>query len=87
MSYPRRSRPLVSLVILLSLALASLAWPQQPATNEPTLPARVYVPYEKLKNVLDTEGQGVFLPYKEFERLWLNAQGRPAAAPEASSGR
>ena len=47
MSYPRRSRLLVSLVILLSLALASLGWPQ--TTNEPTLPARVYVPYEKLR--------------------------------------
>ena len=33
-------------------------------------PAKVYVPYKELKAVFEKEGQGVFLPYKEFQRLW-----------------
>ena len=42
------------------------------------IPAKVYVPYEKLKNVFETEGQGVFLPYRDFQKLWEAAQSRPA---------
>ncbi len=42
------------------------------------IPAKVYVPYEKLKNVFETEGQGVFLPYTDFQKLWEASQGRPA---------
>ena len=46
-------------------------------------PAKVYVPYEELKNVFETEGQGVFLPYRDFQKLWEAAQGRPAEISQA----
>lgn len=48
-----------------------------------TPPSKVYVPYEKLKGVFEKEQQGVFLPYKEFQKLWRAAQGRPAGVAEA----
>ena len=38
-------------------------------------PAKVYVPYKELKGVFETEEQGIFLPYTEFQRLWRAAQG------------
>jgi hypothetical protein len=46
-------------------------------------PAKVYVPYKELKGVFETEGQGIFLPYTEFQRLWRAAQGKPDAVAEA----
>ena len=46
---------------------------------------RVYVPYDELKNVFEKEDQGVFLPFKEFERLWRAAQHKPTAAVAAES--
>ncbi len=42
-------------------------------------PARVYVPFEDLKKVFEKEGQGVFVPYEEFQRLWRKAMDRPEA--------
>jgi hypothetical protein len=39
---------------------------------------KVYVPYDKLKDVFEKEGQGVFLSYSEFDKLWRAAQGKPA---------
>jgi len=46
-------------------------------------PVKVYVPYKELTDVFEKEQQGVFLPYKEFQRLWRAAQGRPEAVLEA----
>ncbi len=46
-------------------------------------PAKVYVPYKELKSVFETADQGVFLPYKEFQRLWRAAQGKPDSVAEA----
>ena len=46
-------------------------------------PAKVYVPYERLKDVFEAEKQGVFLPYDEFQRLWRAAEGDPAGVREA----
>ena len=40
-----------------------------------------YVPYEKLKEVFEKEGRGIFLPYEEFLRLWREAQPKPTAPP------
>ncbi|MHC4483367.1 MAG: hypothetical protein ACYSW4_07435, partial [Planctomycetota bacterium] len=48
-----------------------------------TQPPKVYVPYEKLKGVFEKEQQGVFLPFKEFEKLWRAAQGKPVDVSEA----
>ncbi len=46
-------------------------------------PAKVYVPYKQLKGLFEKEGQGVFLPYKDFEKLWRAAQDKPAGVTEA----
>jgi len=47
-------------------------------------PARVYIPFEDLKKVFETEGQGVFVPYAEFQDLWKRAMDRgPDRTPPA----
>lgn len=51
--------------------------------KEDTPPAKVYVPYKELTGVFEKEQQGVFLPYKEFRKLWHAAQGKPADISEA----
>ncbi len=64
---------LSTLVGMLALGAAFADGPT-PATE----PAKVYVPYEHLKPVLNSEKQGVFLPYDEFQRLWRAAKESPA---------
>lgn len=41
----------------------------------------IYIPYEKLRQVFEKQGRGVFLPYEKFQELWKAAQdkNRPAA--------
>ncbi|MFZ1935524.1 MAG: hypothetical protein WCB27_09705 [Thermoguttaceae bacterium] len=41
----------------------------------------IYIPYEKLRQVFEKQGRGVFLPYEKFQELWRAAQdkNRPAA--------
>ncbi len=41
----------------------------------------VYVPYNKLREVFEREGRGVFLPYEKFQELWK--QARASQVPEA----
>ena len=72
--------PLRWLGSVLVVSLVAAAASAQPAT---TRPAKVYVPYDKLKGVFESEKQGVFLPYAEFQRLWRAARGDPAAVAEA----
>ena len=61
--------------------------PEAPAAEaEAPPPALVvqsafYVPYEKLKDVFEKEGRGIFLPYEEFLKLWREAQPKPPAPP------
>jgi len=38
---------------------------------------KIYVPYEKLRGILEGQPEGIFLPYEEFEKLWRAAQGQP----------
>ncbi|OQB82844.1 MAG: hypothetical protein BWX88_03700 [Planctomycetes bacterium ADurb.Bin126] len=64
-------------------ALPAWAQPNPPSPPPPSAPSRVYVPYDKLKGVMEAEKQGIFLPYSEFERLWKAAQGQPAAVEAA----
>jgi hypothetical protein len=47
------------------------------------MPTKIYVPYEELKTVFEKEGQGVFLPYSEFQKLWRAASGKPATVTAA----
>ncbi|MCK5113771.1 MAG: hypothetical protein KAR11_03305 [Phycisphaerae bacterium] len=49
----------------------------------PELPSTVYVPYDKLQDVIGGKKQGVFLPYDEFQKLWSAAQGKPAPVDRA----
>ena len=65
---------LLALCILLQPALA-----QQASTT----PSKIYVPYENLRDVFESQKQGVFLPYQEFQRLWQAATGAPAAVQAA----
>ena len=36
----------------------------------------IYIPYDKLRQVFEKHGRGVFLPYEKFEELWRAAQER-----------
>ena len=44
--------------------------PPAAATAAPTKEQTVYVPFDKLEQVFENEGRGVFLPYREFLDLW-----------------
>ncbi len=48
----------------------------------------IYIPYEKLRQVFEKHGRGVFLPYEKFDELWRAAQDRtrPAAKPRPPVG-
>ena len=67
-------------------ALAACLTCAAAADGPASRPVKVYVPYEKLTGVFEKEGQGVFLPLEQFQRLWRAAAGVPAgvgAAPAA----
>lgn len=68
----------LSCIILMTLAMSAPVLAQGDGG-----PAKIYVPYEKLKAVFEAVGQGVFLPYDEFQRLWRAAQGDPAGVEQA----
>jgi hypothetical protein len=52
------------------------AAPKDGDPKEPN-PVRVYVPFEDLRKVFEKEGQGVFVPWEEFQKLWRKAMDRP----------
>jgi hypothetical protein len=43
----------------------------------------IYVPYDKLRNVFEQHGRGVFLPYEKFQELWQAARKATAEPIEA----
>ena len=49
---------------------------QQPDPSDPAAKNEqtIYVPYDKLKDVFEREGRGVFLPYEQFQKLWQEAR-------------
>ncbi|MCK6481545.1 MAG: hypothetical protein L6R43_15820, partial [Planctomycetes bacterium] len=55
-----------------------------PADGDLPPPSRVYIPFEDLKRVFEKEGQGVFVPYAEFQELWRRAMDRDGAAKPPS---
>jgi len=73
----RSALPIVAVAFV--CLLSGWADGQEPATR----PAKVYVPYEQLKGVFESEKQGVFLPYDQFRRLWSAARGSPAGVEGA----
>ena len=44
----------------------------------------IYIPYDKLRQVFEKHGRGVFLPYEKFDQLWRTAQekSRPDVKPQ-----
>ncbi|UCF17829.1 MAG: hypothetical protein JSW59_10260, partial [Phycisphaerales bacterium] len=74
-------RRIAIVALFCNLILVSALTGEYAAPSAP--PAKIYVPYEELKGVFEKEGQGVFLPYSEFQRLWRAARGKPAAVAEA----
>jgi len=68
-------------VLMLLVILCTATFGASGASGK--LPSKVYVPYEKLKDVIGGDKQGVFLPYDEFQRLWKAAQGKPAPVDRA----
>ena len=65
------------LAFLVTPAAVQAAADKKDAASQPT---KVYIPYKELGKVFEKKGQGVFLPYEEFHRLWRAAQGHPAEA-------
>ncbi len=43
----------------------------------------IYIPYEKLRQVFEKHGRGVFLPYEKFDELWKAAQDKNRPMAEA----
>ncbi|MCE9545461.1 MAG: hypothetical protein K8T25_08080 [Planctomycetia bacterium] len=65
-------------------ACTTSAQEHPPAAKAPAPPLReqtIYVPYEKLREVFEKPGRGVFLSYEEFQQLWdaARAARQPAA--------
>ena len=74
------NRHVGSIVVLITVTAGLFSGLCTAASDAPT---KVYVPYDELKDVFETEGQGIFLSYNTFIRIWRTAQGRPAGAGEA----
>ncbi len=74
------------LLILLSLAFVAVGLAQEArdgddkadTINEQT----IYVPYEKLREVFERDGRGVFLPYDKFQQLWKQARQNQPKKPD-----
>lgn len=50
---------------------------QQPVSARGELKEQtIYIPYTRLKEIFETEGRGVFLPYEKFRELWKAAYER-----------
>ena len=69
---------LISAISVVGLAQEPKDGDVQPdSINEQT----IYVPYEKLREVFERDGRGVFLPYDKFQKLWSQArQNHPKKA-------
>ncbi len=92
------SRSWFSVSILAMLGLASTpAWSQEPPVEVAPAPAEkqddaadatkfreqtIYIPYTRLREVFETEGRGVFLPYEKFAELWKAAREKTAPVAE-----
>jgi hypothetical protein len=83
-----RSVALLSILLILSVTLPICA-ADPPAGDDledtPSEPPReqtIYIPYDKLREVFEREGRGVFLPYEEFEALWRAAREATVKPPE-----
>lgn len=62
--------------LLLAVVPVALAGepPATPPTSQPLREQSIYIPYDKLREVFEREGRGVFLPYEQFQELWRTAR-------------
>jgi len=82
MNSPRST--VIAVLLAVSLVVSSVGIAAEGDSNkEAPAPTKVYVPYEDLKGVFEKADQGVFLPYKDFQKLWRSAQGKPAGVAQA----
>ncbi len=51
--------------------------PQEDELREQT----IYIPYDKLQEVFEKQGRGVFLPYEQFQQLWQAARRKRLSPP------
>ena len=82
---PARFLTLLSLTALVCLPGAGADVPATaPEDRDPPIREQsIYVPYEKLWQVFEEKGRGVFLPYEEFQALWQKALDKtPGHAPD-----
>jgi hypothetical protein len=60
----------------------STVFGQDKMVNEKTVNEKtVYIPYEKLRNIFEQPGRGVFVPYDEFKTLWDAARTQQPTNP------
>ncbi len=45
----------------------------------------IYIPYDKLRDIFERDGRGVFLPYEEFQKLWTEARQRQPKPADTSA--
>jgi hypothetical protein len=93
---PRFVLPATTFLGVAALLWAVNAFAQEPPkdgekgekTERSILEQDIYIPYEKLRQVFEKHGRGVFLPYEKFQELWQAAQDktRPAAEPKPPVG-
>jgi len=84
----RTHRMLSGLAVVLSMLITGTTAQEQRTVPEKAgegaaCEQSIYVPYDKLWEVFEKQGRGVFLPYEEFMKLWrvaAEATPRPAAA-------
>lgn len=80
----------LSLLVLPLLAFAAFAEDASPggdgtkAEDKAIREQSIYIPYEKLRQVFEKEGRGVFLPYEKFQELWKAARehDKPTVEPK-----
>ncbi len=61
---------------------AAVGVASRPADTQVFTEQSIYIPYEKLREVFEKQGRGVFLPYEEFEKLWRAARAGTKPPPE-----
>ncbi|MDR2440208.1 MAG: hypothetical protein LBE12_12690 [Planctomycetaceae bacterium] len=73
----------------------SIVFGQEETINEKNIPEKtvrektvnektIYIPYEKLRNIFEQPGRGVFVPYDEFKALWDAARAQQPVKPSVT---
>ena len=85
---PQETRCVIGFVGVATLLAAVGVFAQEPpkdaAKAERSIREQdIYIPYEKLRQVFEKHGRGVFLPYEQFQELWQAALEKTRPAAEA----